>query len=270
METLTKIIKTDEERLNLIRNLVFDLPKTYDDFLSLDNLQQSRTFSVISAIEELTISKSNFVVKYVLTEDRRPHFLSIEKGNISTTWSKPDEEGTLYCLIGASGSGKTTLGYMTFGKKKEVISTTTRKPRKNEIDGQDYFFVNPRCFAEMYKKGKYAEIDSYNNNYYGIELSEIQDKTKNGDAYAVVTYEGYKQIKKLHPKTKSIFIYSSFRDTRKQMVERGDPYWQISKRLDLYEKDMENKNKCDYVVENHLGKLSDSLEQIQEIVKENK
>ena len=53
-------------------------------------------------------------------------------------------------LVGASASGKTELAkqlYQTYGYKK-CITTTTREPRKNEVDGIDYHFLSQETFDE--------------------------------------------------------------------------------------------------------------------------
>ena len=54
-------------------------------------------------------------------------------------------------LSSPSGAGKTTLTkkiqqkYQNF---KISVSHTTRRPRSNEVEGIDYFFVNPNEFKK--------------------------------------------------------------------------------------------------------------------------
>ena len=57
----------------------------------------------------------------------------------------------LFIISAPSGTGKTTLCRYLLGKHKNLvlsISATTRKPRKKEIDGFDYFFI-----SKLNKKG---------------------------------------------------------------------------------------------------------------------
>ena len=63
--------------------------------------------------------------------------------------------GSLMVILSSpSGAGKTTLTkkiqqkYYNF---KISVSHTTRKPRPNEIDGIDYFFVNKEQFKKKLK-----------------------------------------------------------------------------------------------------------------------
>ena len=61
------------------------------------------------------------------------------------------EEGEIVSLIGSSGAGKTTLvKKISLRKKYKIsISHTTRKPRLNERNGRDYYFVKNREFKEL-------------------------------------------------------------------------------------------------------------------------
>ena len=49
-------------------------------------------------------------------------------------------------LSSPSGAGKTTLVKLISKNKSLIVSVshTTRKPRTNEIDGVDYYFVNKK------------------------------------------------------------------------------------------------------------------------------
>ena len=53
------------------------------------------------------------------------------------------KEGIIVILSSPSGAGKTSLVKEISSKNNFSISVshTTRKPRSNEIDGSDYFFV---------------------------------------------------------------------------------------------------------------------------------
>ena len=55
-----------------------------------------------------------------------------------------NNEGIIVILSSPSGAGKTTLVKEISRRNnfKISISHTTRKPRSNEIDGNDYYFVN--------------------------------------------------------------------------------------------------------------------------------
>ncbi|HYJ35627.1 MAG TPA: hypothetical protein VEV64_05685, partial [Rhizomicrobium sp.] len=57
--------------------------------------------------------------------------------------------GLMLVLSSPSGAGKTTLSRRLLQSDPDIVmsvSATTRQPRPNEIDGQDYFFVPPEKF----------------------------------------------------------------------------------------------------------------------------
>ena len=60
------------------------------------------------------------------------------------------KEGIIVILSSPSGAGKTSLVKEISSKNNFSISVshTTRKPRSNEIDGSDYFFVKEEEFKE--------------------------------------------------------------------------------------------------------------------------
>ena len=61
-----------------------------------------------------------------------------------------NKDGVMIILSSPSGAGKTTLvGLLSQNPNFEIsISHTTRKPRQNEIQNKDYYFV-----SEMNLKG---------------------------------------------------------------------------------------------------------------------
>ena len=58
-------------------------------------------------------------------------------------------------LSGPSGSGKGTLTELLMKKMgyKKFITCTTRKPRENERDGFDYYFISREKFEEYVNNG---------------------------------------------------------------------------------------------------------------------
>ena len=69
-------------------------------------------------------------------------------------------EGIIVILSSPSGAGKTTL-VKEISKKKNFkisVSHTTRKPRSNEINGKDYFFISENEFKDLINKDKFFGI----------------------------------------------------------------------------------------------------------------
>ena len=70
-------------------------------------------------------------------------------------------------LSSPSGAGKTTLVNLLSQKNNFFISTshTTRKPRPNEIEGKDYYFVNDNQFKRLIKNDEFLEYAKVFKNY---------------------------------------------------------------------------------------------------------
>ena len=62
--------------------------------------------------------------------------------------------GRLFVISASSGTGKTTLARQLLKEDKNLvqsISYTTRVPRPNEHNGEDYYFVTQKEFIELFK-----------------------------------------------------------------------------------------------------------------------
>lgn len=88
----------------------------------------------------------------------------------------------LVAIIGEAGSGKDTLLNALLNEDKEdkyhrIVSYTTRRPRANEINGKDYFFINSEEFTDLILQDKILEATVFNDWVYGTGLESI-DKDK--------------------------------------------------------------------------------------------
>lgn len=70
---------------------------------------------------------------------------------------------------------KQKLGYPS------LISTTTRPPRHNEVDGRDYFFISKEQSDYLTANNLYIERAEFNGAVYGVTVEEFQKKTLNNE-----------------------------------------------------------------------------------------
>ncbi|MCF2874491.1 MULTISPECIES: guanylate kinase [unclassified Tenacibaculum] len=88
-------------------------------------------------------------------------------------------KGKLFVFSAPSGSGKTTivrhlLKQERFGLEFS-ISATSRDPRSNEVDGEDYYFISAKDFKQKIKNEEFLEWEEvYMNNFYGTLKTEIE------------------------------------------------------------------------------------------------
>lgn len=96
-------------------------------------------------------------------------------------------------LTGPSCSGKSTLVNMLLkqGDFTEIVSTTTRPPRKGEVDGVTYHFVS----LDEFQKIEMLETVNFNGNYYGGSVAEFEEKlASNKIPVIIVEPSGMMQI----------------------------------------------------------------------------
>ena len=93
------------------------------------------------------------------------------------------EKGKLIVISGPSGAGKSTVVFKAIEGRDDVCfstSVTTRKPRPNETDGKEYFFVDLDRFREMVENDELLEHAEYAANSYGTPRAYVEKQLKSG------------------------------------------------------------------------------------------
>lgn len=171
--------------------------------------------------------------------------------------------GRLFGIIGASGSGKTTIGRSVFGANREVISTTTRPMRSGEVNGKDYHFIDNDEFEYYDSIGKFGETDQFGGFHYGLQIKDIDEKLKDGDAFVVVTFAGFEQLKEVYLNAVSVYVLTTHEETEWLLNSRGDS--NVEARLETYAKSREELGRCDHLIRNRIGELKSSIASFQAI-----
>src|SRR5436853_2205355 len=93
-------------------------------------------------------------------------------------------QGTLFIISAPSGGGKTTLVYEVIKRLAatiplcKVITYTTRAPRPNEHNGDDYYFVTNEEFLAKKEHNFFIETTLYDTNWYGSPRSVLDGLTQ--------------------------------------------------------------------------------------------
>jgi len=89
-----------------------------------------------------------------------------------------DHTGKLIIITAPSGAGKTSVTKYLLEKVPQIsfsVSATTRKPRSNETDGVDYYFISQEQFHEKIQQNDFIEWEMvYEGKYYGTFRSELE------------------------------------------------------------------------------------------------
>ena len=91
--------------------------------------------------------------------------------------------GILIIVSAPSGTGKTTILRRVMSAVENLafsVSHTTRAPRKGEVDGTDYWFVDRPRFEKMIDNGEFLEWAKVHDNYYGTALEPLRNKLDQG------------------------------------------------------------------------------------------
>ena len=168
-----------------------------------------------------------------------------------------NNEGIIVILSSPSGAGKTTL-VKEISKKNNFqisISHTTRKPRLNETDGKDYYFISETEFENLIHEDKFLEYAKVFQHYYGSSKDVIFKKLKKGkNVIFDIDWQGTQQIKKqkLNYKIVTIFILPPSRDELyNRLLNRDRNDEKIAKeRMTQFNEDVLHWKDYDFVVIN--------------------
>jgi guanylate kinase len=107
--------------------------------------------------------------------------------------------GLMLVLSSPSGAGKTTLSRRLLQTDPDIVmsvSATTRPPRPNEIEGQDYFFVSAQTFDAMLQAGEFLEHATVFGNKYGTPKAPVMAALEAGkDVLFDIDWQGTQQLK---------------------------------------------------------------------------
>ena len=182
-----------------------------------------------------------------------------------------NKDGIILVLSSPSGAGKTTLVRL-LSKNKDYhisISHTTRKPRINEIQDEDYHFVDNDKFENLIKKDEFLEYAKVFNHFYGTTKTPVINNLKNGkNVIFDIDWQGAEQIKNkkleyklitffvLPPSKKVLFDRLSNRDMKDKLI--------AEERMKAFSKDIQHWKNYDYVVIN--DNLQDCFNQICNLI----
>ena len=166
--------------------------------------------------------------------------------------------GMIVILSSPSGAGKTTLvGLLSQYHNFEIsISHTTRKPRQNEVQNKDYYFVSEDEFKRLIGNEEFLEYAKVFNNFYGTTRTPVIDKLNKGtNVLFDIDWQGADQIKNksldyklitffiLPPSRKVLFERLSKRHANDKLI--------AEERMKQFERDVLHWINYDYVVINN-------------------
>jgi len=134
-------------------------------------------------------------------------------------------EGLIFIISAPSGAGKTTLLRKVMEELSGLrfsVSYTTRPPRANERDGEDYHFISPSLFQKMVERDEFLEWAEVLENRYGTARKNMAVLKSEGiDLILDIDPQGAKQVvEQIEPTTLIYILPPSLESLKERLTKR--------------------------------------------------
>lgn len=169
-----------------------------------------------------------------------------------------DAPGNLFVVAAPSGAGKSSLVKALLELDSHLVvsvSHTTRRPRGQEQNGREYWFVEMAEFRRMVDDGDFIEWAEVHGNCYGTSRRAVEARLAQGeDVVLEIDYQGALQIKKLFAHAVLIFILPpSWEELRQRLHRRGEDQPDvIVQRMENARHEVDQARHFDFVIINGL------------------
>ena len=178
--------------------------------------------------------------------------------------------GLIFIISAPSGTGKTTLVREVIQQLPGLqfsVSFTTRLPRPNEKEGEDYHFVSHSFFQKMVEKKEFLEWAEVLGNRYGTPRPDSKKLKSEGiDLILDIDTQGAKKVMKEIDQPVLIYLLPpSLKVLRERLINRGvDSLEMVKFRLSNARRDMEEAYGYHYVIIN--DSIEDTIEKLKSII----
>ena len=167
------------------------------------------------------------------------------------------KKGAIIAISAPSGTGKTTILRRILSDFPEIVfsvSATTRKRRKNEVEGVDYFFISEEEFKKKIQNNEFVEWELFYDYYYGTFRDFIENCINNGKSVILeVDVHGAVEIKRIYPDAILIYIAPpSLEELRIRLKKRQTENEEdLKKRIERAKMELSHRDKFDYFIVNN-------------------
>ena len=160
----------------------------------------------------------------------------------------------LFVVSGPSGSGKETVISGTLERLPglaRVVTYTTRAPRKGEVPGRQYHFVNASEFERLVTAGEIFESETvYGSNRYGSPRYATSG-TPSGDLIMELDPKGFLRMRDARTSpTVGIFLLVPDRATLRERIMARAQEQDLERRLNIARDQLDSAPAYDYLVVN--------------------
>ena len=166
-------------------------------------------------------------------------------------------KGMMFVLSSPSGAGKTTLTKKLAEHNSQFIisiSHTTRKPRPNEINGQDYHFISEEKFNFLVKESSFFEYANIFDYRYGTLRKPVLELLSKGkDVLFDIDWQGTQQLKEIKGLSLVTFFIlpPNIKTLKERLLNRHQGQEKlIEKRMNKFNEEISHWDEYNYVVVN--------------------
>ena len=174
-------------------------------------------------------------------------------------------------LSSPSGAGKTTISRLLLARDDALtmsVSATTRPMRPGEVEGRDYYFVDPTEFNLMVNRQELLEHAKVFDNYYGTPRDPVETSMREGkDIVFDIDWQGAQQLaQEARQDLVSVFILPpSTEELERRLHTRAqDPVDVVAKRMARAPDEMSHWAEYDFIIVNN--DVEESVGQVQAIL----
>ena len=180
--------------------------------------------------------------------------------------------GLMLVLSSPSGAGKSTISRAVLEREQNIalsVSLTTRPPRKGEVEGRDYIFVDDAAFEAMVGRDGFLEHAEVFGHRYGTPRAPVEAALEEGrDMLFDIDWQGAQQIaEKARTDLVGVFVLPpSIEELERRLHARAQDSSEVvrarmAKALD----EVSHYAEYDYVVIN--SDLETSIEEVRSILR---
>jgi len=178
----------------------------------------------------------------------------------------------LIVISGPSGVGKDSV-VRTLKQQEQtlhfVVTANTRKPRVDEVEGVDYFFVSRKRFKEMIENNELIEWAHVYDDFKGVPKARVEEAFESSkDVLMRLDVQGAEKIRKLYPEAVLIFLLPDSEEEWYRRIEarEGGRPKDLGQRIEAIQKELKMTSLFDYLVVNADGKLQETVDTIVAII----
>ncbi|MDE2899413.1 MAG: guanylate kinase [Chloroflexota bacterium] len=151
-----------------------------------------------------------------------------------------------------------------------VVTATTRPKRMDERDGYDYIFMDEDDFDRKLAEDGFLEWAVVYGNRYGVPKEQVRGALASGiDVIVKIDVQGAETIKRLNPGGVYVFLAPPSMEEleRRLRARKSEAGGDLERRLDTARQEMERMPMFDYVVVNENGRLDETAEALEAIMR---